>query len=227
MSRWRGRGWLTPGTTGTGCRAGLRKTPGPRLLTGQGVEDKSWSRTLMCWTIGSLLDCFPSLSLGCLTRRMTWRFSILEQLETRYHLLSGKDGLLWTEVDGEASFKGCVPPGMVREARDRKMSKSLGNTINPMDVICGITSQDLHKSVNRGNFDLREVELFTHPHLLPQPDLNQPPGLSSPAKPSSTNFQAFPFISTQPGHFTHPHKARWYPRMNALSVSERSCLPPG
>ena len=205
MSRWRGRGWLTPGTTGTGCRAGLRKTPGPRLLTGQGVEDKSWSRTLMCWTIGSLLDCFPSLSLGCLTRRMTWRFSILEQLETRYHLLSGKDGLLWTEVDGEASFKGCVPPGMVREARDRKMSKSLGNTINPMDVICGITSQDLHKSVNRGNFDLREVELFTHPHLLPlPPSRTSTSPQDSPVQPSQATPSSMLFPSSQPSQDTSP-----------------------
>merc|ERR1719188_2481845 len=38
------------------------------------------------------------------------------------------------------------------------MSKSLGNTIDPLDVIAGITLGDLHKALEGGNLDPREVQ---------------------------------------------------------------------
>ncbi len=47
---------------------------------------------------------------------------------------------------------------MVRDAHGRKMSKSLGNIINPVDVIQGIGLEDLHKTLLGGNIDPREVE---------------------------------------------------------------------
>ena len=46
---------------------------------------------------------------------------------------------------------------MVRDAHGRKMSKSLGNVIDPMDVIRGITLEDLHKTLEGGNLDPKEV----------------------------------------------------------------------
>lgn len=47
---------------------------------------------------------------------------------------------------------------MVRDAHGRKMSKSLGNVIDPLEVINGVTLQDLHKRIEQGNLDAREVE---------------------------------------------------------------------
>lgn len=47
---------------------------------------------------------------------------------------------------------------MVRDAHGRKMSKSLGNVIDPMDVIAGISLADLHKKLEEGNLDPREIE---------------------------------------------------------------------
>lgn len=38
------------------------------------------------------------------------------------------------------------------------MSKSLGNVIDPMDVITGITLEELHKQLEGGNLDPKEVE---------------------------------------------------------------------
>ena len=47
---------------------------------------------------------------------------------------------------------------MVRDKYGRKMSKSLGNVIDPMDVIHGIELEALHVKVREGNLNPLEVE---------------------------------------------------------------------
>eukprot|EP00004_Rigifila_ramosa_P025337 TRINITY_DN7561_c0_g1_i1.p1 TRINITY_DN7561_c0_g1~~TRINITY_DN7561_c0_g1_i1.p1 ORF type:complete len:423 (-),score=116.71 TRINITY_DN7561_c0_g1_i1:22-1290(-) len=47
---------------------------------------------------------------------------------------------------------------MVRDAHGRKMSKSLGNVIDPIDVIEGISLLELQKKLEEGNLDPREIE---------------------------------------------------------------------
>lgn len=47
---------------------------------------------------------------------------------------------------------------MVRDAHGRKMSKSLGNVIDPMDVIQGITLEKLHEQLYTSNLDPKEIE---------------------------------------------------------------------
>ncbi len=47
---------------------------------------------------------------------------------------------------------------MVRDAHGRKMSKSLGNVINPVNVMEGITLDQLYETLLTGNLDPREVE---------------------------------------------------------------------
>lgn len=66
--------------------------------------------------------------------------------------------LLGTKLTGESPFTQVYCHGLVRDAQGRKMSKSLGNVVDPSDVINGIALEDLHKKLLNGNLDPREVE---------------------------------------------------------------------
>ena len=46
---------------------------------------------------------------------------------------------------------------MIRDAYGRKMSKSLGNVIDPLEVINGISLEGLHKRLKEGNLDPKEL----------------------------------------------------------------------
>lgn len=46
---------------------------------------------------------------------------------------------------------------IVRDAHGRKMSKSLGNVIDPMDVITGIDLENLHAQLVDSNLDPKEI----------------------------------------------------------------------
>merc|ERR1719435_856527 len=52
---------------------------------------------------------------------------------------------------GSVPFKDVFLHAMVRDAHGRKMSKSLGNTINPNDVIRGVSLEELHRALEEGN----------------------------------------------------------------------------
>ncbi|TGZ52897.1 Uncharacterized protein DBV15_11843 [Temnothorax longispinosus] len=55
-------------------------------------------------------------------------------------------------------FKEVYLHAMVRDAHGRKMSKSLGNVIDPMDVIKGISLEDLQRQLLDSNLDPKELE---------------------------------------------------------------------
>ena len=58
---------------------------------------------------------------------------------------------------GKLPFTEVYLHAMVRDRDGRKMSKSLGNVIDPLDVIYGIELEKLHEKVNNGNLDPKEV----------------------------------------------------------------------
>ncbi|XP_074110444.1 valyl-tRNA synthetase [Cotesia typhae] len=59
---------------------------------------------------------------------------------------------------GKIPFKEVYLHAMVRDAHGRKMSKSLGNVIDPMDVINGITLEELNHQLKQSNLDSRELK---------------------------------------------------------------------
>ncbi|GAA5850278.1 hypothetical protein JCM8547_001076 [Rhodosporidiobolus lusitaniae] len=67
--------------------------------------------------------------------------------------------LLGVYLTGQMPFSEVFCHAMIRDAHGRKMSKSLGNVIDPIDVIEGATLEALHAQLRTGNLAAKEVEL--------------------------------------------------------------------
>ncbi|KAF8966826.1 tRNA synthetases class I-domain-containing protein [Flammula alnicola] len=65
--------------------------------------------------------------------------------------------LLGLHLTGEMPFKEVYCHAMIRDAHGRKMSKSLGNVIDPLDVIQGLPLEALHQKLYEGNLDEKEI----------------------------------------------------------------------
>ncbi|KAM3408929.1 hypothetical protein ACQJBY_001768 [Aegilops geniculata] len=61
-------------------------------------------------------------------------------------------------LHGDVPFRKIYLHPIIRDAHGRKMSKSLGNVIDPIDVINGITLEGLQKKLEHGNLDQGELE---------------------------------------------------------------------
>ncbi|UZJ54975.1 hypothetical protein CBS101457_004295 [Exobasidium rhododendri] len=66
--------------------------------------------------------------------------------------------MLGVHLTGKIPFKEVFCHAMVRDAHGRKMSKSLGNVIDPLDVIQGIELQSLHDKLLQGNLADAEIK---------------------------------------------------------------------
>jgi valyl-tRNA synthetase len=69
--------------------------------------------------------------------------------------------MLGVKMTGKVPFTEVYCHSLVRDSDGRKMSKSLGNVIDPLDVIQGIALQDLHNKLLTGNLAPNEVEKAT------------------------------------------------------------------
>uniref|UniRef100_A0A1B6ERU2 valine--tRNA ligase n=1 Tax=Cuerna arida TaxID=1464854 RepID=A0A1B6ERU2_9HEMI len=90
----------------------------------------------------------------------------LDLMETGHDILFfwvARMVMLGEELTGKLPFKKISLHGIICDAQGRKMSKSLGNVINPEDVICGITLKDLQQKVvdshKAGLLSCKEMEL--------------------------------------------------------------------
>ncbi|KIY44702.1 hypothetical protein FISHEDRAFT_67400 [Fistulina hepatica ATCC 64428] len=66
--------------------------------------------------------------------------------------------MLGLKLTGKMPFKEVYCHAMIRDAHGRKMSKSLGNVIDPLDVISGVSLETLHEKLLEGNLDEREIK---------------------------------------------------------------------
>ncbi|KZT55595.1 hypothetical protein CALCODRAFT_436976 [Calocera cornea HHB12733] len=66
--------------------------------------------------------------------------------------------MLGVYLTGKMPFQEVFCHAMVRDAHGRKMSKSLGNVIDPVDVIQGIALESLHQQLYEGNLDEKEIQ---------------------------------------------------------------------
>ena len=65
--------------------------------------------------------------------------------------------MLGIKLTGKVPFKEVYCHSLVRDTEGRKMSKSLGNVIDPVDIMEGIPLQALHDKLLTGNLDPKEV----------------------------------------------------------------------
>ena len=66
--------------------------------------------------------------------------------------------MLGLKHTGDVPFTEVFCHALVRDAHGRKMSKSLGNVIDPIDVINGISLDALHEKLMTGNLDPKEIK---------------------------------------------------------------------
>jgi valyl-tRNA synthetase len=65
--------------------------------------------------------------------------------------------MMGLQLTGMLPFTTVYLHAMVRDKYGRKMSKSLGNVIDPLEVIYGCTLEDLIKKIEEGNLPEKEV----------------------------------------------------------------------
>ncbi|KAL8297487.1 hypothetical protein RB597_006538 [Gaeumannomyces tritici] len=85
-------------------------------------------------------------------------------LETGWDILFfwiARMAMLGIKMTGQVPFNEVYCHSLVRDSEGRKMSKSLGNVIDPLDVISGIKLDNLHAKLLTGNLAPAEVEKAT------------------------------------------------------------------
>lgn len=66
--------------------------------------------------------------------------------------------MMGLQLTGQVPFSTVLLHSIVRDAHGRKLSKSLGNAVDPIDVVEGISLEALHAQLELSNLDAREIK---------------------------------------------------------------------
>lgn len=80
--------------------------------------------------------------------------------------------MLCSFLSGQSPFHSIALHPLVRDREGRKMSKSLGNVIDPLNIISGCSIDTLKSSLLTGNLPPSEVSKFVNPFINYHP-INQ------------------------------------------------------
>ncbi|KAF9650388.1 hypothetical protein BDM02DRAFT_3185428 [Thelephora ganbajun] len=149
-------------------------TDGKHWVVGRTIEEATERAKVLAAGVDFTLEQDPDV-LDTWFSSGLWPFSILgwpdktPDLKTFYPatiLETGWDILFfWVarmvlfgiKLTGQMPFKEVYCHAMIRDAHGRKMSKSLGNVIDPIDVIQGVDLESLHQKLYEGNLDEKEI----------------------------------------------------------------------
>ncbi|KAF7732289.1 hypothetical protein EC973_005184 [Apophysomyces ossiformis] len=119
-----------------------------------------------------VLDTWFSSALLPLSA-LGWKGTVNEPIPTRYPIQVMETGfdilffwvsrmaMLANHFSKAAPFNDIFLHAMVRDAQGRKMSKSLGNVIDPLHVIEGVSLDTMKKALLNGNLPLSEIQRST------------------------------------------------------------------
>ncbi|CAI5467133.1 unnamed protein product [Closterium sp. Yama58-4] len=145
--------WVVARTDEDARRAAEKKFPGRKFELGRDPD------VLDTWFSSGL---FPFSVFGWPEESADFKaFYPTALLETGHDILFfwvARMVFMGLRLTGQLPFKQVYLHAMVRDAHGRKMSKSLGNVIDPLEVINGITLQQLQANLEKGNLDPREVK---------------------------------------------------------------------
>ncbi|KAK9382468.1 tRNA synthetases class I-domain-containing protein [Kockiozyma suomiensis] len=87
-------------------------------------------------------------------------FYPMSMLETGWDIMFfwvARMAMMGIKLTGSVPFREIYLHSLIRDAQGRKMSKSLGNVVDPLDVTTGLSLPDLHAKLREGNLDEREI----------------------------------------------------------------------
>lgn len=142
-----------------------KKFPGQKftLKQDEDVLDTWFSSGLFPFSVFGWPDATPDLA----------EFYPTALLETGHDIMFfwvARMVMMGMKLTGKVPFKQVYLHAMVRDAHGRKMSKSLGNVIDPLNVIEGISLVDLNKTLEGGNLDDSEVKKAQRGQARDYPD---------------------------------------------------------
>ncbi|KAG2438857.1 hypothetical protein HXX76_005397 [Chlamydomonas incerta] len=145
--------WVVGRSQAEAEAAAAAKYPGRaiKLVQDEDVLDTWFSSGLFPFSVFGWPEGTPDLE----------KFYPTSLLETGHDILFfwvARMVMMGLQLTGKVPFKQVYLHAMVRDAHGRKMSKSLGNVIDPLHVIEGISLDGLHDTLAGGNLDPKEVE---------------------------------------------------------------------